>query len=80
VTVEFPFGLGHLASTVGLVSLMSAAVGALVTALGTAVAMTFRRIQAAREAGVDAAELDDDRPPADYAAKTPDGLSNSQWS
>ncbi|MDR3632709.1 MAG: DUF1049 domain-containing protein [Isosphaeraceae bacterium] len=81
VTVEFPFGLGHLSSTVGLVALLSALAGAVVTALAMAVGVTFRRIQASRNDGDEpAASLDDDRPPPDYAAKTPDGLSDPKWS
>src|SRR5579864_7460992 len=80
VTVEFPFGLGRLSSTVGLVSLLSAVVGAAVTALATAVVVTFRRIQSARDEGDAQAILDDHRPPPDYAAKTPDGLSDPKWS
>lgn len=80
VTVEFPFGLGHLSSTVGFVSLLSALVGAAVTALAMAVVVTFRRLQSARDDGEEPARLDEDRPPPDYAAKTPDGLSDPKWS
>lgn len=78
--VEFPFGLGGISSTVGLVSLLSAVAGAAVTALAMAVVVTFRRLQTTREDDPAAPALDEDRPPTDYAAKTPDGLSNPKWS
>jgi len=80
VTVEFPFGLGSWSSTVGLVSLLSALAGAVVTALAMAVAVTFRRIQHSRDEGDDSANLVEERPPADYAAKTPEGFTGSKWS
>jgi uncharacterized integral membrane protein len=80
VTVEFPFGLGQWSSTVGFVSLGSALVGALATALTTAVVVTFRRVRSGRAEGEEPVELPDDRPPADYAAKTPDGFSGPKWS
>lgn len=79
VTVEFPFRLGHLSSTVGIVSLLSALVGSVATALGMAVAVTFRKVRAARAAADEPADFGDDRPPPDYAAKTPDGLSDPKW-
>lgn len=78
--VEFPFGLGAWSSTVGVVSLLSALVGAAVTALAMAVAVTFRRLQGTRDQADEPVTLGDDRPPPDYAAKTPDGLSDPKWS
>ena len=78
--VEFPFGLGGISSTVGIVSLLSALAGAGVTALAMAVAVTFRRIRHTREDDAAAPALAEDRPPADYAAKTPEGFSDPKWS
>jgi uncharacterized integral membrane protein len=71
VTVAFPFGLGKLSSTIGLVILLSALVGSVATALTMTIVYTWRKVQspAARPADDDYAPLPDDRPPADYAAK-----------
>lgn len=82
VTVAFPFRLGHLDSTLGVVILLSALVGSLVTFLIMTVVMAVRRIRSTHATG-DAShpheDLVDDRPPPDYAAKTPEGFSRSQW-
>ena len=78
--VEFPFGLGGISSTVGIVSLLSAVAGAGVTALAMTVVVTFRRIRNAREDDAPAPAVDEDRPPPDYAAKTPEGFSDPKWS
>jgi uncharacterized integral membrane protein len=81
VTVAFPFGLGTLKSTTGLVILLSALLGSIVTALAMTVFFTLRRAQGASKSDDDeAAPLPDDRPPSDYAAKTPEGFSESRWS
>src|SRR3954449_6590972 len=48
VTVAFPFGLGVLTSTTGLVILLSALLGSAVTALAMTLFWTFRRAQGAR--------------------------------
>ena len=45
VTVAFPFRLGHLSSSLGVVILMSVLVGSLLTFLVMTVVMTMRRIQ-----------------------------------
>lgn len=82
VTVAFPFGLGSLSSSLGLVILLSALVGAVVSSLTITLIYTVKRRQSLRNraADDDLSELPDDRPPSDYAAKATDGLSNSSWS
>src|SRR5262245_46283893 len=75
VTVAFPFRLGSFSSSLGLVILLSALVGSLATALTMTIVYTLKRRQSLRQqVGDDPAELGDDRPPADYAAKTTEGF------
>lgn len=71
VTVRFPFRMGTLESTTGQVILLSALVGAVMTALAMTFIMTWKRLQSpdVRQADEEVNELPDDRPPADYAAK-----------
>jgi uncharacterized integral membrane protein len=81
VTVAFPFRLGSFSSSLGLVILLSALVGAIVSALTMTLVYTFKRRKSLRLRGEDeGSELPDDRPPSDYAAKTTDGFSESKWS
>jgi hypothetical protein len=82
VTVAFPFGLGTLSSSLGLVILMSALVGAIVSALTITLIYTVKRRQShkARSGDDEPAGLPDDRPPTDYAAKTSEGFSEAPWS
>jgi uncharacterized integral membrane protein len=82
VTVAFPFRLGHLSSTVGVVILLSALVGSLLTFLVMTVVMTMRKIRRPQGQPEPQATnaLDEDRPPPDYAAKTTEGFSNTTWS
>jgi uncharacterized integral membrane protein len=82
VTVAFPFGLGVLTSTTGLVILLSALVGSVVTALAMTLFWTLRRAQGtpAKPDEDVATPLPDDRPPSDYAAKTTEGFPQSRWS
>ena len=82
VTVAFPFGLGKLTSTTGVVILMSALVGSLATILVTTLIFAIRRIRTTQTPHdppnpTDAAA---DRPPSDYAAKTTEGFPNAHWS
>src|SRR5579871_941850 len=66
VTVAFPFGLGTLKSTTGLVILLSALVGSIVTALAmTLVFYAWGRVNApaTRANEGEEAALPDDRPP-----------------
>lgn len=82
VTVAFPFGLGSLSSSLGLVILLSALIGALVTALTiTLVSTVKRRPWLKPRAGDDEmSEIPDDRPPTDYAAKATEGFPDRSWS
>ena len=82
VTVAFPFGLGKLTSTTGIVILMSALVGSLATILVTTLIVAIRRIRATQtpQDPPNPNELAADRPPADYAAKTTEGFPNAHWS
>lgn len=83
VIVQLPFGLGRMESSLGVVILLSALVGALSTALLFGVFLAFRKLRqgtptADEEEGP--SPLGDDRPPADYASKTGDGFSGAPWS
>lgn len=82
VTVAFPFRLGHLNSSLGVVILLSAVFGSVVTFLIMTVVMAVRKIRQAQSSTEPHAneEVADDRPPPDYAAKTPEGFSGSRWS
>ena len=82
VTVAFPFGLGVWTSTTGLVILLSALFGSVVTALAMTLFLTLRRVRgtSAKPDEEVAAPLAEDRPPADYAARTTEGFSESHWS
>jgi uncharacterized integral membrane protein len=71
VTVAFPFGLGTWQSTTGLVILLSALIGSVVTALMMTLYYAWVRVQGpgTRSHEVEEQAIPDDRPPADYAAK-----------
>ena len=82
VTVAFPFGLGKLTSTTGIVILLSALVGSVLTILATTVVFAVRRLRSS-PAPLDSPNPGDptsDRPPPDYAAKTTEGFPNPHWS
>ena len=81
VTVAFPFRLGNLSSTLGVVILLSAIVGSLTTVLIMTVVWTKRKIRGPQSSPVapHATEMADDRPPADYAAKTTEGFPGTPW-
>jgi uncharacterized integral membrane protein len=82
VTVAFPFRLGSFTSTSGLVILLSALVGSIITALLMTFlfAVKWRRTNPSRPAEPEESEpLHEDRPPPDYAAKTGEGFSGSNW-
>lgn len=77
VVIAFPFGLGRVSSTTGVIILASAGVGSIASALVMTVVWAFRSRKGGRPelSGID--DLDeDDLPPPDYAARTGDGLSN----
>ncbi len=80
VTVAFPFGLGKLSSTIGLVILLSALVGSVATALTMTLVYAWSRVHApgAKPTDEEAALLDD-RPPADYAAKASEAVPEHHW-
>jgi uncharacterized integral membrane protein len=82
VTVAFPFGLGNLTSTTGVVILMSALVGSVATILVTTLIFAIRRIRTTQTPHDPPNPTDTvaDRPPADYAAKTTEGFPNAHWS
>jgi uncharacterized integral membrane protein len=82
VTVAFPFGLGKLTSTTGIVILLSALVGSVATILVTTLIFAIRRIRNTQNPHdpPSPAEPASDQPPADYAAKTTDGFPNAHWS
>jgi uncharacterized integral membrane protein len=82
VKVLFPFGLGELKSTTGIVILLSALVGSLATILVTTLIFAIRRIRNAQNPHdpPSPTEMASDRPPPDYAAKTTDGFPNAHWS
>ncbi|WP_165231279.1 LapA family protein [Aquisphaera insulae] len=84
VTVAFPFRLGELTSRLGVVILLSAVFGSLMTLLAGTIVVARRRIWGGSghvgEAGTAAAApAEDDLPPPDYAAKTGDGFTSSKW-
>ncbi|WP_422926197.1 lipopolysaccharide assembly protein LapA domain-containing protein [Singulisphaera sp. PoT] len=88
VTVAFPFGLGNFSSSLGLIILLSALVGAVVSALTLTLIHTLKRRRnpgqqptwEGTRANDRSADLNEERPPSDYAAKTSDGFSDSHWS
>lgn len=81
VTVAFPFRLGTYQSRLGIVILLSALCGSLLTVLGMTVFFALRKMRGGH-APADPAEvrdLDEDRPPSDYASKTEEGFRNNPW-
>lgn len=81
VTVAFPFGLGTLKSTTGLVILLSALVGSVATALTMTLVRAWRRVRSGgtRTADDESTSLPDDRPPSDYAAKAAERPPDPEW-
>jgi uncharacterized integral membrane protein len=82
VTVAFPFGLGTLKSTTGLVILLSALVGSVATALTmTLIYYIWGRVglHGTRQVDVEDAALPDDKPPADYAARASETPPEGRW-
>jgi uncharacterized integral membrane protein len=85
VTIAFPFGMGSFQSTTGLVILLSAMVGSLVTALTMTLFWALRKARHDRdeipESPTTRPVKDDDLPPPNYAAKTGEGLTREgPWS
>lgn len=81
LAVHFPFGLGTVNSTSGLLILVSALFGSLLTVAGLGVIALIRRLKSGASAAEldDGADLLDDRPPSDYAATTPEGFPDTKW-
>ncbi len=81
VTVAFPFRLGTYQSTVGVIILLSALCGSLLTILGMTVFFALRKMRGPHgTAGpAESTEVVDDRPPPDYASKTKEGFPDSGW-
>jgi uncharacterized integral membrane protein len=84
VSIAFPFGLGLYKSTTGLVILLSALVGSVLTAVGMTLFWAIRKARIDRDEAPEKPSktpIDDDLPPPDYAAKTGDGLTREgPWS
>src|ERR1700722_18852332 len=82
VTVAFPFGLGKLTSTTGVVILLSFLVGSVATILVFSLIFAIRKIRASQSSQdpPNPNELDSELPPTDYAAKTTEGFPNAHWS
>lgn len=83
VTVYFPFGLGQISSTAGVVVLLGALAGSVLTFLVGTVVLALRHYKGAAARPSDepvASSLPEERPPSDYAAKTTEGFSDAPWS
>lgn len=81
VTVAFPFGMGAYQSTLGVIILLSALFGSLLTVLAMTVFFALRKMRGEHAPAdpVEARDHDDDRPPPDYASKTEEGFRNNPW-
>lgn len=82
VTVYFPFGIGKIDSSTGVVILLSTFGGSVVTALMTGLVLTIRRHRHPGGASFFSklepiSELPEDRPPPDYAVKATEGFPES---
>jgi uncharacterized integral membrane protein len=82
VVVAFPFGVANVESTTGIVILVSALVGSVMTILATTVIFALRRLRSAPapQDPPNPTDTASDRPPPDYAAKTTEGFPNAHWS
>jgi uncharacterized integral membrane protein len=72
VSVVFPFRLGTFTSTIGIVILISVLTGSAFTAVLMTALRALRLYRDKAQSGE--TDLPDDRPPADYAAKTGEGF------
>jgi uncharacterized integral membrane protein len=80
VSVTFPFKLGKVSSSVGVIILASALVGSLTTLLVVTLYFAIRARRTSRPLDESSKALaDDDLPPPDYASKTGEGLAGSRW-
>jgi uncharacterized integral membrane protein len=85
VVVTFPFRLGKMESSAGVLILLSALAGSIITVLLMTLGIALHRLRRSRgpasgsgEDGLD--ELPDERPPTDYAARTTEGFTDAPWS
>lgn len=81
VTVYFPFRMGEITSRLGIVILLAALAGSVFTAVGMMLVLAIRRHRAVSPPAeiTDHGDFPEDRPPADYAAKTKEGFPDSSW-
>jgi uncharacterized integral membrane protein len=81
VTVYFPFRMGEITSRLGIVILLAALAGSVVTAIAIMLILAIRRHRTGSAPGDrnDSGEFPEDRPPADYAAKAKEGFSDTNW-
>jgi uncharacterized integral membrane protein len=82
VTVYFPFRLGQLNSSAGVLILLSVLAGTVVGALLTGLVMALRHHRRASKHDHEDTSKPypiDERPPADYAAKTTEGFEDVPW-
>jgi uncharacterized integral membrane protein len=80
VTVAFPFGLGKVTSSTGVIILASALVGSGTTLLVTTLYLAIRARRSGKHPELgEKPPVDDELPPPDYAAKTGEGLSGQRW-
>ncbi|WP_169978870.1 LapA family protein [Tautonia rosea] len=83
VEVSFPFGMGSLSSSTGIIILLSAMAGSMLTMMAMGVLYALRRLKAGVESAEfekDSVTFDDELPPSDYASKAPEGFDQSPWS
>ncbi len=83
VAVTFPFRLGKVESSAGVLILLSALAGSLATALLMTLGFAVHRLRRPGDpAGKGEGPLDelpDERPPTDYAARTTEGFTDAPW-
>ena len=82
VAVTLPFGLGRIDGSLGLVILLSALLGSIVTTLVLGLLLTLRKLRSRggiADEGVGDPDFADERPPSDYASKTPEGFPGAKW-
>ena len=82
VTVYFPFGLGKVTSSTGVMILLGAICGSVATGLILTLFVAVRRLKSGPAGPADDAgggDIPEDRPPTDYAAKTTDGFPGTPW-
>lgn len=82
VAVWFPFGFGPWRTTSGMAILLGAMAGSALTGLLLTVFLTMRRFKgpSGRDDDADPGAIPEERPPTDYAAKTPEGFGRTDWS